>query len=146
FAEWSVRLPSAAVGALNVALAYLVGLRLGGDAASRERRALVVALLLALTPAHFIHSRIAMDYIYPLPFVLGWLLALSVYLEHRRPWMLFVATTMLGFGVYSYIASVIMMPIYLAMTLVAVWWTEASPRGAEPRDAVASQEKSLRVL
>ena len=141
FAEWSVRLPSAAVGGLNVALAYLVGLRLGGDIICRERRALVGALLLALTPAHFIHSRIAMDYIYPLPFVLGWLLIFSFYLERQRPWMLFAATTILGVGVYSYIASVIMMPIYLAMTLAAVYWSEVSEhRTADSHDALRGGE------
>ena len=32
------------------------------------------ALLLALTPAHFIHSRFALDYLYPVPFTLAWLL------------------------------------------------------------------------
>jgi hypothetical protein len=145
FAEWSVRLPSAAIGALDVALVYLLGLRLFGDDASGEGWALVAALLLALTPAHYIHSRIAMDYIYPLPFVLGWLLALSFYLERRQARLLFVATSLLGFGVYSYIASVIMMPIYLAMTLVVVWWAEATPNdSASPRMSVPSV--SLRAL
>ena len=37
----------------------------------------LAAILLALSPAHFTHSRFAMDYIYPLPFILGWLYALS---------------------------------------------------------------------
>lgn len=119
FAEWSVRFPSSAVGALDVVLIYFVALRMFG----RQRPALAAALLLLLTPAHFIHSRIAMDYIYPLPFVLGWLLAIAWFVERRRPWMLFVATSILGLGVYSYIASVVMMPIYLAMTLVVVWKT-----------------------
>jgi 4-amino-4-deoxy-L-arabinose transferase-like glycosyltransferase len=117
FAEWSVRLPSAMVGAANVVLVYLVGLRIFG----RDRVAIAAALLLLLTPAHFIHSRIAMDYIYPLPFVLGWMLALACFLERGRPWMLFAATSLLGLGVYSYIASVVMMPLYLLMTLAALY-------------------------
>jgi len=77
--------------------------------------------MLILTPAHFIHGRLAMDYVYPLPFVLAWLLCLLVFLERRRLPMLCAATLSLGLGFYSYIASVAMMPLYLAMTFVALW-------------------------
>jgi hypothetical protein len=76
--------------------------------------------LLLLTPAHFMQSRIAMDYIYPVPFVLGWLLCLLVFLERRKSIWLFAGTTLLGIGVYSYIASVIMMPLYFAFTVLVV--------------------------
>jgi 4-amino-4-deoxy-L-arabinose transferase-like glycosyltransferase len=119
FSEWSVRLPSLALGTLNVALLYGLARRIFG----RAREAWLAAILLALTPAHFIHSRIAMDYLYPVPFVLGWLTALSHYLERRRSWMLFAATSLLGLGVYSYIASVVMMPVYLVLTLTMLWRT-----------------------
>ena len=74
------------------------------------------AVLLALTPAHFIHSRFAMDYLYPVPFVILWLLAFRVYETGRRPAMLFAATLSLGLGFYSYIAAVLMMPLYFALT------------------------------
>ena len=124
FAEWSVRLPSAFVGTADVILVYFVARRIFG----RRRDAWLAAVLLALTPSHFIHSRIAMDYLHPVPFVLGWLLALLVFLEQRRPWLLFVATSLLGLGVYTYIASVIMMPLYLAFTLVALWWSSLLDR------------------
>lgn len=119
FSEWSVRLPSAALGTLNVLLLYFLARRIFG----RRRDAALSAILLALTPAHFIHSRIAMDYLYPVPFVLGWLIALSHYLEEPRAWILFAATTLLGIAVYTYIASVVMMPVYLVLTLAALWWT-----------------------
>ena len=36
--------------------------------------ACAAAGMLAMTPAHFILSRYALDYLYPLPFLLGWLL------------------------------------------------------------------------
>jgi len=119
FAEWSVRLPSAAVGAVDVMLMYVLAKRIFG----RDRDATLASGLLMLTPAHFIHSRIAMDYIYPVPFVMGWMIALLVFLERRRLWILFAATSLLGIGVYTYIASVIMMPLYLVFTLAALWWT-----------------------
>lgn len=112
--EAAIRLPSVFVGAIDLVLTYLIATRLFKS----ERWALLAAALLALTPAHFIHSRMAMDYLYPVPFVLGWLLFLMIYIERRRPWMLFTAASFLGIGVFSYIASVIMMPLYLLMTWV----------------------------
>ena len=110
--EWALRLPSVFVGLLDVVLIFLVGQRLFHS----PRWGLLAAALLTLTPSHFIHSRLAMDYLYPIPFVLTWLLCLLIFLERRQTWMLFLATSVLGLGIYSYIASVIMMPVYLAMT------------------------------
>jgi hypothetical protein len=62
----------------------------------------------------------AMDYLYPVPFVMAWLLCLMIFIERREPWMLFAATSWLGTGFFSYIASVILMPIYLLMTWLAL--------------------------
>ena len=112
--EWTARLPSAAIGTADVVLIYFVTRRLLHSASL----AVAAAALLALTPAHYIQSRIAMDYIYPVVFVLGWLLAFTIFLERRQPRVLFAATTLLGLGMYSYIASLIMMPLYLAFTLL----------------------------
>ncbi|HMF92821.1 MAG TPA: glycosyltransferase family 39 protein [Vicinamibacterales bacterium] len=117
--EFAIRLPSVVVGLVNVTLAYFIAARLFRS----ERWALLAAGLLVLTPSHFIHSRIAMDYLYPVPFVLGWLLSLQLFLERRDRRLLFVATSCLGVGFYSYIASVGMMPLYLLMTVAVVWLT-----------------------
>src|SRR5689334_19644279 len=117
FTEWSVRFPTVVIGVVDVALIAFVARRLFDD----ERWALVAAALLAVTPSHFIHSRIAMDYVYPVPFVLAWLLLLLRYLDHRDLRVLGIATTILGVGVYSYIASTIMMPLYLIVTLLALY-------------------------
>ena len=122
-AEWTVRLPSVAVGVLDVVLMYAIAKRLF----TRGRWALFAAVALALTPAHFIHSRLAMDYLYPVPFVTAWLLGMLIFLERRRQWILFAVTSVLGLGCYSYIASLVMMPVYLALTLFAVSKTEARP-------------------
>ena len=121
------------IATLNVVLMYFVARRLFGT----ERWAFVAAALLAMTPAHFLHGRLLFDFIYPLPFVLTWLLFLLKYLDSGRPWLLFAATTALGVGVFSYIASVIMMPVYLALTaLVLVSKQRVSLRTARlpPRD------------
>ncbi|HJZ71761.1 MAG TPA: glycosyltransferase family 39 protein, partial [Vicinamibacterales bacterium] len=111
------RAPAVAVGTIDVLLMYFVAGRLF----RRRRWQFGAAILLASTPAHMLHSRLTMDFIYPLPFVLGWLLCLLVYLEDRRPWILFAGTSLLGLGVYSYIASVMMMPICLALTWLALF-------------------------
>jgi hypothetical protein len=81
-----------------------------------EALAFVAAAMLALTPAHFILSRYALDYLYPVPFLLGWLLCMLAYLEHGRARTLFAATFVLGIGFYSYIAAVLMAPVYLLFT------------------------------
>jgi 4-amino-4-deoxy-L-arabinose transferase-like glycosyltransferase len=114
--EWSFRAPTVLVGVINVLLMYFVARRIFGT----DRSALVAAALLAMTPAHFLHSRLAFDFIYPLPFVLTWLLCLLIFLERQQPAVLFAATTALGLGFYSYIASVVMMPVYLALTALVL--------------------------
>jgi 4-amino-4-deoxy-L-arabinose transferase-like glycosyltransferase len=121
--DFAVRLPSVLVGLIDVALLYFIAARLFRS----DGWALIAAALLALTPSHFIHSRLAMDYLYPVPFALGWLLCLQIFLERRETRWLFAATSCLGVGFYSYIASVGMMPLYLAMTLACVWATLERP-------------------
>jgi len=83
----------------------------------------LATVFLMLTPAHFIHSRLAMDYIYPLPFVLGWLLCMLLYLDSDRTIALAGGAFLLGLGFYSYLASVVLMTLYGAATLAAVWFT-----------------------
>jgi 4-amino-4-deoxy-L-arabinose transferase-like glycosyltransferase len=59
--EAVIRLPSVVVGLVDIVLVYFIALRIFRSG----RWALVAASLLALTPSHFIHSRLAMDYLYP---------------------------------------------------------------------------------
>jgi 4-amino-4-deoxy-L-arabinose transferase-like glycosyltransferase len=112
FSEWAVRFPSVVVGTVDVALIYLVAYRLFRD----RRYALVAAALLALTPAHFIHSRLEMDYLYPVPFVLLWLWCLLKFDETGKPSLAWAAGLALGAGFYSYIAAVAFMPLYVLFT------------------------------
>ena len=115
--EWAIRSPAVLIGVVDVVLMFLLVRRWSPDASP----AWLAAILLALSPGHFTHSRFAMDYIYPLPFILGWLLALSVYVEGRRPAALAIAGLCLGIGFYSYIAAVVLMPAFLVLTLFVVW-------------------------
>ena len=79
---------------------------------------IAAAAMLALTPGLFIHSRYAMDYHYPVPFILGWLYCLLRFdLTRRLPWLI-AACVILGVGFYCYISSIVMMPVYFLMTLM----------------------------
>jgi 4-amino-4-deoxy-L-arabinose transferase-like glycosyltransferase len=113
--ESSIRIPTAVIGIVDVLLIYLVAARLLPNGFYPA----LAALMLALSPAHFIFSRQALDYICPLPFVLGWLLCLVVFLETGKPWLLLAAGALLGVGFYSYIAAWVMMPLYVLLTVMA---------------------------
>ena len=114
----AVRLPTALVGVLIVVLLLVLYARLS----PRLWTPIVAAAFLALSPGFFIHSRLALSVIYPLPFVLLWLLALHEYDRKPRPWLLCAGAASLGLGIYGYLAGILMMPLYLAMT---VWITRA---------------------
>ncbi len=124
FTEWAVRLPAVIVGVLDVILIFFAARAIYG----RATVGAAAALMLFLTPAHFIFSRFAMDYIFPLPFLLAWLVALAQYHRTREPRLLFVATLCLGLGFYSYIAAIGLMSIYFALTVLVLWRCEAPRR------------------
>jgi 4-amino-4-deoxy-L-arabinose transferase-like glycosyltransferase len=112
--EWAVRSPTVCIGIVNIGLTYAIARRVF----KRRRYGLIAAAMIALTPAHFIHSRLAMDYLYPVPFILVWLWCLVRFEEDGRPIFIFLGTLSLGIGVYSYIGALVLMPLYAAMTLV----------------------------
>jgi hypothetical protein len=114
--ESAIRLPTVLAGVINVVLMYFIARALF----KRDAPAMLAASLLALTPAHFLHSRLALEYLYPLPFILAWLFCLLTYLERGSPRWLFASTLILGVGFYSYIGSLLMMPIYLSLTVIAL--------------------------
>jgi len=117
--ESSARLPTALIGVVSIALMFLITRRLFGS----DWLALISALFLAMTPAHFIRSRLVLSPQYAIPVVLAWLLVLVLYSERATVRRLCIAAAWLGLGAYTYLASVVMMPIYLALTL---WWGERS--------------------
>lgn len=111
--EAAFRVPTALVATLDALLMFFVARRLFKS----ERWAWIAAALLAATPTHFLLGRVAFDFLFPLPFILGWLWALLVHLDTHRERPLLVAAVVLGFGFYSYISSMLMMPLYVLMTL-----------------------------
>ena len=125
--EWTARLPVALIAVANVFLLFAIGRRLFGD----SRYAVLAAMILAATPAHVIVARQALDYIVPLPFVLGWFLCLLRYLDSGRARDLAVGGWLLGAGMFSYIAAWVLMPCYLLLTAIAVWRSGRPSRGRD---------------
>jgi 4-amino-4-deoxy-L-arabinose transferase-like glycosyltransferase len=124
-AEWSVRVPAVGMGILDVVLMFFVAKRMF----TSDGFGIAAAAFLALTPAHMIHARYAMDYHYPIAFVLAWLWCLLRFDASREPRWVLAAATVLGVGFYCYISSIVMMPLYLCITLAYV-----GARGASWRD------------
>src|SRR5437764_4431055 len=81
--------------------------------------AMLAAGLLALSPAFFIDSRLSTDHHYPVVAIGLWLVCLAKFFEDpaRDVWLA-LAGLSLGAGVYTYGASVVLMPIYVALTLL----------------------------
>jgi 4-amino-4-deoxy-L-arabinose transferase-like glycosyltransferase len=113
-----VRLPNALVGVLDIVLMFWVARRVFRS----DALGCVAAALLALSPAHFIHSRLAVSLLLPLPFTLIWLLCLAGFLdagdERTARRRLAAGACWLGLAVYGYLASVMLMPLYL---LCSAW-------------------------
>jgi len=69
------------------------------------------------TPALFINSRVLLDNIFPIPFVLLWLLFFKRYLNSKKLMYLFWSGLFLGIGIHSYHAAKIYMPLYFLASL-----------------------------
>lgn len=113
FTETGVRLPTVFVAVLNMALMFFAARALFRSTAA----GVVAALLLMLSPVHFIRSRLMLSPVYSIPFILAWLWSLARF-EEQASWRRFVQCCVwLGLGMYSYLAAVVMMPLYLVFTL-----------------------------
>ena len=115
FTEAAVRTPTALIAVLNVVLTFLVARRLFQSNAM----GLVAAGMLLLTPIHFIRGRLLLSPLYSIPFILACLWSFARFEEQPTPRRLVMTAIWLGLGAYSYLAAVVMMPIYLAVTLAA---------------------------
>ena len=126
--EWAVRLPIAGLALLNVALTYAIARRIF----SSPWYAVLAAFMLALNPTHFIFGRMASDYFCPQTFALLWFWCLLLCVQTERGWLPAATGLVLGAGMYSYIASWIVMPFYLGATqLEHAEWLSEQGRDAE---------------
>jgi 4-amino-4-deoxy-L-arabinose transferase-like glycosyltransferase len=113
FNEAGVRTSAAVVAILNVVLMFLVARRLFQS----TLMGLAAAGLLLFTPIHFIRGRMLLSPLYTIPFILAWVWALWRFTDQPTTARLSLCAVVLGFGMYSYLAAVAMMPVYLLMTL-----------------------------
>jgi 4-amino-4-deoxy-L-arabinose transferase-like glycosyltransferase len=132
FSEWAIRVPTVCVAIASIVLMFFAARAVTGHTYG----AVAGAVLFALTPGLFIHSRYAMDYVYPVVFALAWFLCLAEYATRPRTWLLVLGGTILGVGFYSYIASIVMMPIF-AMLTVLFLYLERAPKRAMAVSLVA---------
>ena len=75
------------------------------------------AAILALTPLLWRLAGSAPAALLPLAFVVAWLLAAGRWAQTREMWAGAAAGAVLGLGLYSSVASAVMMPVYLALTV-----------------------------
>ncbi len=115
--EAAVRLPIACIALLNVWLIGQVARRLFGNG----WYGVVAAGILALTPAHFMFGRQALDYFCTLPFVLLWLWRLIAAVDDVGARYPVAIGVILGTALYSHISSWILMPVFLIVTLIVFW-------------------------
>jgi hypothetical protein len=121
------RVAAIAFGTADVLLVYLIGLQLF----NRERVAVASALILLFTPAHAAFSRVALpEGIWPLPFVLIWLLTLRSLIEApntRSRWIVAAGTGSLILAGYVQPSAVItistLAAVALAIACVRSDWT-----------------------
>lgn len=131
--ETSLRVPTALVGIACIVVAYFVGRLLWG----RPVGGLLAALMLALTPAFFINSRIAIPTLWSVPWILGWLLGLAVYVERGHPRALLAAGLCLGVSVYGYLGTALVVPIYVLATIAVIGLAPRPDRSLRPYASAA---------
>ena len=119
--EITIRLPSVLVGLLCVWMVCLITRRMLG-----ATYGLVAALILLLTPAHFIHSRLGTDHLYVVACVLAWWAILARDGTGIRPGRMFMASALLGLSLYTYLGAAITAPACVAIT--CVWLVMAGRR------------------
>jgi hypothetical protein len=107
-------LPALAAVSTSIGLMYVLGARMFASAPI----GIATAVLFALTPVLWRQGQIAPASLAPLPFVIGWLVAVAYWQHPRATWWPLVAGGVLGVGVYTSYAAAVMMPLYLLLTIV----------------------------
>lgn len=113
FTEAGARTPTTLVAVLNIVLMFFAARALFQSTWA----GVLAAALLMLSPVHFIRGRLLLSPLYSIPFVLAWLWALASFAERPTTRRFAFVCAWLALGMYSYLAAVVMMPLYLVMSL-----------------------------
>ena len=89
----------------------------------------VAAAAVGLAPLLWSQFSLAPSTLYPLPFVAAWLLSIAFLVRTGRLWWAGVAGGALGAGLYMSLPALIMMPCYVALTVIVGWPSPAISRG-----------------
>jgi hypothetical protein len=93
---------------------------LGAKLFAGKRWGIVAALLFLSTPVIWQQLQNAPASLYPLPWVAGWLVAIAHYQERRSKLALAVAGALLGIGLYTSFAAMVMMPLNVLVTVAVI--------------------------
>ena len=113
FTEAGARTPTALVAILDVVLMFFAARALF----RRTWAGALAAIMIMVAPVHFIRGRLLLSPLYSIPFVLAWLWALARFSGQPTARRFVAACGWLALGMYSYLAAVVMMPLYLVMTM-----------------------------
>ena len=113
FSEAGARTPTALVAVLDVVLMFFVARAIFQN----TWMGVLAAVMLAFMPIHFIRGRLLLSPLYSIPFILAWLWSLRRFEEQPSARRFVAACAWLALGMYSYLAAVVMMPLYLLMTM-----------------------------
>ena len=100
----------------SIGLMYVLGARMFAS----WRFGIVPVALFVLTPLLWRQSRYAPASLAPLPFVVGWLLAVAQAQRAGGTWPAVITGGVLGFGIYTSLAAAVMMPVYLLLTIAVI--------------------------
>ena len=123
-AEWSVRLPNILLALVNISLVAAIGRRIFAN----PWYGVLAAVMLTLTPVHFLFARLAQDYFLPQTFAMLWLWCFVSYLSNARTWLAVLMGFVLGAGIYTHVSAWLTMPFYLAVTTLVLLALHRHPR------------------
>lgn len=119
---WLLRFSSVILALVSAFLLYLLLL----EFVPRKFSLLGVVLFLA-TPVFFMHGRLGLDNIMPVPWTLAWLLFLIKGRQGNARWLL-LAGFVLGVNFYSYKAMRAVVPVWTLLSLGYLWLTTKKER------------------
>lgn len=120
--ESIIRLPSIFIGIISIALVMF----LVNKIFNKLNITILTGVLMVLTPGLFMNSRLLLDNVYIIPFVIIWLISMYVFLKTDSKYALFISGLSLGLGIHSYHAAKIYMPLYFVFTLLVLLKAKAS--------------------